>query len=263
MQNLFPITIFLYMLGLLLGLAGLGGRPEFKAAGRASHVSYLLASAMALAILVSLPGDGPLRFVSSFFGGALLALLVLAVAYLVIFFTHRVAGASAIFSFCSLPLGVMALFRIHAVAGIDVERALGGHVACLFIALAGFTLSFMLSAVFLIQERLIKSRRLGALFLALPPLELVSRANFASLSVGTAAFAMGVVGGIAALRRSPDSSMSLADPVFVLSILMLGFYAVLILLRRGPMERARTLSVASLLFYPLLIFVFWGAHATP
>lgn len=262
MQSQFPIALFLYMLSLLLGLAGLGRKAEFKSAGRASHASYLLASAATLSILVTLSAGGVSQTVSTFFGGTLLALLALTAVYLILCFTIRIPGASAIFSFFSLLLGVMALFRAHFGEAAEAQH-LPGHVACLFLALAGFTISFMLSVVFLVQERLIKSRRLGALFSALPSLELTSRVNFACLSVGTAAFAMGVLSGATALKRLDDPQAVLTDPVILLSALMLIFYILLILLRRGSLERARTFAVTSVLFYPLLIFVFWGAHAKP
>ncbi len=71
---------------------------------------------------------------------------------------------------------------------------------------------------------------------------------------------MGVLGGARALSHMPDPKEILMDPSIALSALMLFLYIALVTIRIGALERARTVSVASIIFYWLMMFVFMGAH---
>ena len=108
---------------------------------------------------------------------------------------------------------------------------------------------------------LIKKRQIGKMFLNLPPLELTSRFNFAALAVGTAAYSIGVLGGFVQLKMLDETARLWQEPGAILSVLMLLAYVFLVTSRIGPLERARTVSFTSMIYYVLLIFVFFGAHA--
>jgi HemX protein len=261
MDRYFLFTLFLYLLSVLLALAE--NRTELKVAGRASRVSYWLGSALTLAILAArvmrgAPGGSGL---DDFFGGTLITLTVLAGVCLVGRVFKGTSWAPAVLAAVSLVLGLLALMRVHTTgAAAQVATITSGHVICMFLALSAFTLSFIFSALFLVQDRLLKRRSTGSLIAALPPLELTSRLNFASITVGTAALAMGVLGGALALRHTADPRQILTDPAIALSGFMLFLYMGLVAIRRGALERARTVSVVSIVFYWLMLFVFWGAH---
>lgn len=258
-------ALFLFLLSILLAFAQ--NRTELKLAGPASRLSYCLGSAAALVILAVSVHRGGGRALD-FFNGALITIALLFAAYLISRIFGKFDLAPAVFSSASLFIGAMAVLRnrdpfppAEAAAAGDWARYTGSHVICMFIALAGFTLSFIFSAMFLAQDRLLKKRSAGLLFTALPPLELTSRLNFAFITVGTAALAMGVFGGTAALGGRPDLGTVARDPSILLSVLMLILYTGLVVLRKGALERARTVSAVSIVFYFLLMFVFWGAHA--
>jgi ABC-type uncharacterized transport system permease subunit len=259
----FLYALFLYLLGILLAFAE--NRTELKLAGPASRFSYLAGSGVTLAVLIGTVHANGGRWEPDFFAGTLLSLVLLAVVYLVARCFGRIPWGPAVFSAVSLFLGAMAVLRgrpDEAVrAAQDWTRFTGSHIICMFIALAAFTLSFIFSVLFLTQDRLLKRKSVSALVSALPPLELTSRLNFASITVGTAALAMGVFGGTAALAKLSNAGEVVRDPSVILSVLMLALYTALAALRRGALERARTVSVVSIMFYFLLLFVFWGAHA--
>ena len=83
-----------------------------------------------------------------------------------------------------------------------------------------------------------------------------------AVTVGTAALAMGVLGGAKVLRKISLRPLdALLDPTVILSVLMLGLYAVLVGSRLSTKGRSRTVAVISAAFYLLMLFVFWGAHA--
>lgn len=263
MELYFLYALFFYLLGILLAFAE--NRTELKLAGPASRFSYLAGSGVALAVLIASVRRADGAWEPDFFDGTLISLVLLAAVYLIARFFGRISWAPAVFSLVSLFLGAMAVLRGEPDAAVraanDWTRYTSSHIVCMFIALTAFTLSFIFSALFLTQDRLLKRKSAAALMSALPPLELTSRLNFASITVGTAALAMGVFGGTAALARVADAGEVLRDPSVILSMLMLALYTGLAALRRGALERARTVSVVSILFYVLLLFVFWGAHA--
>lgn len=256
-------ALFLYLLSILLALAQ--NRTELKLAGTASRISYQAGSAAALLVLAFAVHGSGRPWTWDFFSGILITLALLFAVYLASRIYGRFSLAPAAFAAVSLVLGAMALAR----SGPDAARApiegwaryTGSHVICMFIALAAFTLSFLFSAMFLAQDRLLKRKSAGPLFTALPPLELTSRLNFSFITVGTAALAMGVFGGTAALSGTEGFRGALSDPSILLSVLMLVLYVGLAVLRKGALERARTVSVVSMVFYLLLLFVYWGAHA--
>ncbi len=265
MERFFLFSLFLYLLSLLLAVAG--GRTELRYAHLASKISYALGAFMTAAVLT-----GRLRAQGSwqpahFFDGVLLTLCILAVAYGAVRLFVRVRWASAILSAVSLALGVMALYRAGGPAGLGtgaaLEGLLKGHVFCMFTALAAFTLSFIFSALFLIQDRMIKQRALAAHLSTLPPLELTARLNFAALTVGTAALAMGVAGGAKVMGGLDRPADVFGDPTVALSVLMLVLYVFLVWMRFGARGRSRTVASVSAAFYLLMLFVFWGAHSKP
>lgn len=263
MERFFILPLFLYMLSLLLAVAG--GRTELRYAHLASKISYALAAFGTAAILAArLRAQGSWQ-PTHFFDGVLFTLCILAVAYGAVRLFIRIRWASAILSAVSLGLGIMALFRVREASGAGAEAALEGllkgHVICMFAALAAFTLSFIFSVLFLIQERMIKQRALAAHLSTLPPLELTARLNFAALTVGTAALAMGMVGGAKVMGALDRPMEALGDPTVALSLLMLALYGFLVWMRFGARGRSRTVAAVSAAFYLLMLFVFWGAHA--
>src|ERR1700720_3035496 len=58
------------------------------------------------------------------------------------------------------------------------------HVTLSILAYAAFALSFVLSLIFLVENRLLRNRQLGELLWRLPPLELLERMSRSSVLVG-------------------------------------------------------------------------------
>lgn len=75
------------------------------------------------------------------------------------------------------------------------------HVGLLFVGLAGFTVSFCLSSLYLIVQRLLKQKQLLALQ-RMPSLEALDRLNTRAIVVGFLAFTLGIATGgvLTALR---------------------------------------------------------------
>src|SRR6202166_5132211 len=75
------------------------------------------------------------------------------------------------------------------------------HVTLSILAYAAFALSFVLSLIFLGEERLLRSHRLGNMVWRLPPLELLERMSKSSVLVGLVSIAIGTALGFVWVDR--------------------------------------------------------------
>jgi ABC-type uncharacterized transport system permease subunit len=98
------------------------------------------------------------------------------------------------------------------------------HVTLSILAYAAFALSFVFSLIFLSEERLLRSRRLGNVVWRLPPLELLERMSRSSVLVGLVSIAIGTVLGFVWVDRL--SGQYWFDPKYVITLFVLGLYAV-------------------------------------
>src|SRR5271168_1587502 len=69
------------------------------------------------------------------------------------------------------------------------------HVTLSILAYAAFALSFVLSLIYLGEERLLRSRRLGNIVWRLPPLELLEKMSQSSVLIGLISIAIGTALG--------------------------------------------------------------------
>src|ERR1700686_4002635 len=75
------------------------------------------------------------------------------------------------------------------------------HVTLSTLAYAAFALSFVLSLIFLGEERLLRNHKLGNMVWRLPPLELLERMSQSSVLVGLVSIAIGTVLGFVWVDR--------------------------------------------------------------
>ena len=97
------------------------------------------------------------------------------------------------------------------------------HVTLSILAYAGFALSFVLSLIFLGEERLLRSHKLGNMVWRLPPLELLERMSKSSVLVGLVSIAIGTALGFVWVDRL-SSEYSFYDPKYVVTLLVLLLY---------------------------------------
>lgn len=259
MEGIFTFSLFLYLLSVLLALSSF--RPESKYALPMSGVSYAGGVALVLVLYVWKLSQRHSFVPGSFFEGVLFSILVLAVFLAAARLRIRIPLAPAVFSLIALFLGILGVMRLDSDAAVSQsDTILGGHVFCMFFALSLFTLSFIFSGLFLIQDALLKSKR-GLRFTAfLPPLELTSRLNLISVTVGVSALFVGLLGGAVKASEALKLSFILSDPSMILSFLLLGLYFAMVAIRKGPQDRAKTLSYMSITYYILLIFIYISIH---
>ena len=98
------------------------------------------------------------------------------------------------------------------------------HVALSILAYSAFALSFVLSLVFLGEERLLRNHKLGDVVWRLPPLELLERMSRSSVLVGLVSITIGTALGFLWVDRLGEK-YSFYDPKYAITLLVLLLYA--------------------------------------
>jgi len=113
------------------------------------------------------------------------------------------------------------------------------HVTLNILAYSAFALSFVLSLMFLVEERLLRSHKLGGVVWRLPPLELLERMSQSSVLVGLVSISIGTAFGFLWVYRLSDK-YSFYDPKYAITLLVLILYAAYFrLARTGAWRGAR------------------------
>ncbi len=103
---------------------------------------------------------------------------------------------------------------------------LTAHLVSLLLGYAAFSVSFCLAAIYLIQERFLKSRRLGGLFRRLPSLEALDRLNRFATAAGFVLLSIGLFLGAAWVTVKPTAGERVwEDPLVLLTSALWLWYA--------------------------------------
>jgi len=99
------------------------------------------------------------------------------------------------------------------------------HVTLSILAYAAFALSFVLSLIFLGEQRLLRSHKLGSVVWRLPALELLEQMSRSGVLVGLISIAIGTALGFAAFDQATEHN-SLFDPKYIITLVVLALYAI-------------------------------------
>ena len=189
------------------------------------------------------------------YGSMSLFAWLLGFTYLGLEFFHRQRAVGAVVTALLLVwLGGLEFFA--SAAATNPPRASGAlfafHVTLNTWAYAAFGLSFILSLVYLVQDALLRSRRLGTAFWRFPPLDLLDRMARTSVWVGLAALCCGVGIGFVWERRL-SGGLAFGDPKVIITLGILAVYiAYLVLSRRSGWRGSRAAMVCALNFLVVL-----------
>lgn len=127
------------------------------------------------------------------------------------------------------------------------------HVALSILAYSAFALSFVLSLVFLGEERLLRAHKLGDVVWRLPSLELLERMSRSSVLVGLVSITIGTALGFLWVDRL---SNSFYDPKYATTLLVLLLYAVYFWLARTAAWRGARASKLCVFNFVIVFFSF-------
>jgi ABC-type transport system involved in cytochrome c biogenesis permease subunit len=126
------------------------------------------------------------------------------------------------------------------------------HVTLNTWSYAAFALSFVLSVIYLIQDQMLRSRRLATPSWRFPALDVLDRMSRSSVYVGLIALALGVAMGLVYAWRQSGVKV-LGDPKVVVTVLILAVYAIYLGLSRSSRWRgARAARLCALNFFIVL-----------
>jgi ABC-type transport system involved in cytochrome c biogenesis permease subunit len=127
------------------------------------------------------------------------------------------------------------------------------HVTLNILAYSAFSLAFVLSIIFLIQNRLLRRRKPGGMFWRFPPMDVLERMTRSSALVGVMALAAGISFGFVWADRLHGHYWS-GDPKEIISLLILAFYAAYLWLSRSTAWRGSRSAVLCLVNFVFVLF---------
>jgi len=129
------------------------------------------------------------------------------------------------------------------------------HVTLSILAYAAFALSFVLSLIFLGEERLLRRHKVGDVVWRLPPLELLAQMSQSSVLVGLVSIAIGTALGFVWVDRL-SGEYSFYDPKYVITLVVLALYALYFRLARTTAWRGARASKLCIFNFAVVVLSF-------
>ncbi len=133
------------------------------------------------------------------------------------------------------------------------------HVALAFLGNAAFTVAFAVSVMYLLQERMLKSKKFPALFYRLPSLNTLDNINYKCLTFGFPLMTMGIISG-AVWANSAWGGYWRWDPKETWALITWFLYAALLHGRLMAGWRGRRAAIFSIIGFLCLLFSYLGVH---
>jgi cytochrome c-type biogenesis protein CcsB len=133
------------------------------------------------------------------------------------------------------------------------------HVTTSLLGDGIFVIAFIAGIMYLIQERQIKTKRLGAFYARLPSLNILDSINYHAISYGFLLLSIGMITG-SIVAQGAHGSFWRWDPKEVWSLLTWLCYAVLLHQRMAIGWRGRRSALMAIACFFVLIFTFLGVN---
>ncbi len=172
----------------------------------------------------------------------------------------------------ALLLGLATLFLMGSPgpnSALSFDTWLIIHVSVIVLSYMVFTMGFICGLLFLLQDRLVRSKKTGFLLRSLPSLERSEALSKTSILIGFPLLSLGILLGVLGGEYLIDQQLNMAwykDPKVLLSLITWGVYGGLLLLREVLMVKGRKFAYLSILGFCMVLFtmfidVIWqGIH---
>jgi ABC-type transport system involved in cytochrome c biogenesis permease subunit len=177
--------------------------------------------------------------------------------YLVIGPSYRVSFLGAFTAPVVLAICLVALLGLaDSPRATKVSRSpwVDFHAAIAILAFGAFALAFVAGAMYLLQERQLKTRKFTSSFLLLPSIEQLEVISYRLIVLGFVMLTAGMVGGMVSYRIVGHWTV----PKIVWSWAVWLMYALLLAAHQFWSARGRKAVVASMLAFAFLLVSFWG-----
>lgn len=182
---------------------------------------------------------------------------LLALTYLGLEFYHRQRSVGAfVLPFILVFFLASQLAPADRLAPVPAHGALFAfHVTLSILAYAAFALSFVLSLIFLTEDRLLRNRKFSNMMWRLPALELLERMSRSSVLIGVVAIAIGTILGFIWVDRLTGQYWYY-DPKYVITLLVLLLYILYIQLARTTAWRGARASLLCVFNFVVVVLSF-------
>lgn len=189
------------------------------------------------------------------FGSLSLFAWLLAFTYLVLEVIHRDRSVGALVMPVVLIVFVLS---VSVTPGAPVTLPAQGPLLALHITLnvwgyAAFALSFVLSAIYLIQNRLLRHHRFNRVVWRFPALEVLERMSRSSVALGLVSLVVGVGFGLMWFNRLQGTYWT-GDPKEIITLVILAIYAGYLWLGRSSAWRGARASVLCVVNFLVVLF---------
>lgn len=133
------------------------------------------------------------------------------------------------------------------------------HVTLAFLGNAVFTVAFVVGVMYLLQERMLKSKKFSALYYRLPSLDVLDSINYKCLSFGFPLMTMGIISG-AVWANSAWGGYWRWDPKETWALITWFLYAALLHGRLTVGWRGRRAAIFAIIGFLCLLFTFLGVN---
>jgi cytochrome c-type biogenesis protein CcsB len=256
----FQAALIAYLLGTVASLIYLiTFRKPLSRAGIAALVGGFIVHSLALIFRYIEAGYTPITNLHeslSFFAWSTVG------TYLLLHIKYRLDVLAAFISPVAAVLTILAsLFPkdILPLAPVLKSFWLPIHVTFAFIGNAMFTLGFAAGVMYLIQERQIKSKKIGPFYYRLPSLKVLDDLNYRCLTFGFPLLTLGIITGSVWAESAWGSYWSW-DPKETWSLITWFLYAALLHGRLTVGWRGRKAAVLAIVGFAVLVFTFLGVN---
>jgi ABC-type transport system involved in cytochrome c biogenesis permease subunit len=190
------------------------------------------------------------------YGSMSLFAWLLGLTYLGLEMLHRQRSVGAFVTLLLITwIAALRLLTPRSLPAVAVPRGalFAFHVTLNTWAYAAFALSFVLSLIYLIQDRLLRSRRLGAAFWRFPALDVLDRMARSSVYVGLLALVAGVAMGLVWQHRL-SGGYSLGDPKVIITVAILAVYLAYLWLARNANWRGARAALLCAMNFVVVLF---------
>jgi len=135
------------------------------------------------------------------------------------------------------------------------------HVTLNILAYSAFALSFVLSVIFLLQNRRLRGKKLGVVGWRFPALDVLERMARSSVLIGVGSLAAGMTAGLIWAHRLEGPNW-LLDPKVIVTFLILAFYIAYTVLSMTAAWRGARASALCIFNFAFVVFSYSFVNLT-
>ncbi|SHI96500.1 cytochrome c-type biogenesis protein CcsB [Malonomonas rubra DSM 5091] len=257
---LFNATLLIYLVASVLYLvAMIGKQTQAGKAGRWVLVAGVVLHAASFGVRHSTAGGTPVTTLHeslSFFAWCLVLL------YLLLDLRFRLSVMGAFAAPVAFLLMVGSAFSPDMVVQLNPmlrSWLFPVHIAFAFLGNAAFALSFGAGVMYLIQDRMLKSKRFNGIYQLLPSLDTLDKVNYTCLSVGFPLMTLGIISG-AVWANTVWGTYWSWDPKETWALITWFLYAGLLHGRLTVGWRGRRAAIYAIIGFMFLLFTYLGVN---